>query len=189
MPPRRSLAALAAAPLLALTACSDGPFAAIGPLAGEHFMLTQVNGQPLPAVVWAEPAGARLELVGETLEFRPLFRVARARTLRYTAANGTVETTTQRQLTYYQVGGVYQAQAAASTSAAGLPLRVGSLSPCPTPPGALSVACEPAEPGVVHGDELQLTRFVHGATSATVLALRFARYDPSDVVPMDGTGP
>ena len=189
MSPRRSLVALAAVPLLALAACSDGPFAAIGPLAGEHFMLTQVNGQPLPAVVWAEPAGARLELVGETLEFRPLFRVARARTLRYTAANGTVETTTHRHVTYYHVGDVYQAQAASSTGAAGLPVRVGSLSPCPTRPGALSAACEPAEPGVVHGDELRLTAFAHGATTVTVLALRFARYDPSDVVPTDGTGP
>lgn len=172
MIPRRPLATLAAASLLLLAGCSDGPFAPIGPLAGEVYVLSQVNGHLLPAVVWEEqPGGVRLEIIGGTLEFRPFGRVERTRILRLVEpAAGTASTTTIRQATYYRV------REASPISAAGLPVRIGSLFPCPAPsPTALSVACDPEESAVVNGDVLELASVAYGAMSVTPLALRFER--------------
>lgn len=178
MSPRRPLAALAAASLLLLAGCSDGPFAPVGPLAGEHYALSAVNGAPLPAVLWEEPGGTRLEIVGETLEFRPFFRLERTRTVRYTSADGAAQTTTLRSATYYRVS-----TEPTTMSLLGLGVRIGGLAPCPPPlPNALSVACDPDEPAVVAGGTLHLTSVAYGAMSAMTLAMRFERYDPSDFV-------
>lgn len=174
MPRRRplaSLAALAAAPLLLLAACSDAPFAPLGPLAGDVYALTQVDGASLPAVLWEEPSGARLEVLGETLEFRAYHRVERTRTVRYTSADGTAQTTAMRNATYYHVR-----SGPTEVSAPGLVVRIGGPVPCPPPaPNALSVACDPEEQAVVSGDELRLTSVVYGATSVVTLAMRFER--------------
>lgn len=176
MIPRRPLAVLATASLLALAGCSDGPFAPIGALAGRQYMLTHVNAGPLPGVVWSEPAGARLEIVGESIRFRAFGRVERARTYRHVGADGAAETTTLRTTTYYRVR-----DEPTEISSPGIVVRIASLVPCPAPaPTELSVACDPEEQAIVNDDELRLTSVAYGAMSATTLVLRFERVDPAD---------
>ena len=176
---RRPLASLAAASILALVApagCSDGPFAPIGPFAGQHYLLSHVDGAPLPARVWGAPDGARLEIVGETLEFRALSRVERTRVLRFTDERGAAETTTHRAVSYYRVR-----EEPTEVSAPGVVLRIGGLHPCPPPsPTSLSVACDPEEQAIVHEGELRLTSIVYGAMDVRTLVMRFERYDPAD---------
>ena len=173
MIPRRPLASLAAASLVALAGCSDGPFGPIGPLAGDVFALSHVNGQPLPVVLWEDAAGVRLEIVDETLAFHPFGRVERARTLRYADADGAAQATTIRNVTYYRVR-----EGPTEVSATGLVLRIGSFVECPAPsPTSLSVACDPEEQAVVDGDALQLTSIAYGAMSAIPLAMRFELAD------------
>jgi len=181
MIPRRPLAALAALPLVALAGCSDGPFAPIGPLAGEHYLLSHVNGEPLPALVWGAPDGARLEIVAERLAFRPFARVERERVLRYTDEEGAVETTTHRIVAYYRVR-----TEPTEVSSPGTVLRIGGLHPCPAPsPTSLSVACDPEEQAIVHDGELRLATIMYGAMDVRPLTMRFERYDPSDYADVD----
>ena len=181
MVPRRPLAALGAAALLALAACSDGPFGPIGALAGERYLLTHVNGAPLPALLWGDPAGARLELLGEALAFRPFGRVERTRIVRFTGADGSVETSRRPTVSHYRVR-----DEPTEVSAPGVVLRIVGASTCPPPsPSSLSVACEPEEQAVVSGDELRLTSIVYGAMSATTITMRFERYEPADYVDGD----
>ena len=148
------------------------------PFAGQRYVLSQVNGEPLPALVWGTPEGARLELVGETLEFRAFLRVERARTLRFTDEQGSAETTTHRTVAYYRVR-----EEPTEVSAPGTVLRIAGLHPCPPPsPNSLSVACDPDEQAVVHDGELTLTSIVYGAMDVRTLAMRFVRTDVPDRV-------
>ncbi len=177
MIPRRPLAALAAASLVALAACSDGPLFPHGPFADERYVLTHVNGEPLPALVWSTPDGARLEIVAERLSFRSFARVERERTLRHTDAQGAVETTTFRSTSSYRIP-----EGPTEVSSPGTVLRIGGPHACPPPmPNALSVACEPHEQAIVHDGELRLTSVMYGATNVWPLVMRFVREGRSNL--------